>query len=373
MKKISFWEAVATIVGSTVGAGILAIPYSIAKVGFAPGLILMISLAVASTLLNLMMAEVSLKTDKLHQLPGFAGIYMGGAIKNIAFINSILASFGALLAYIIGEGQVLSGIFGGGSFLWSLIFVAFGAVAILLGINVIKKLVVVMVLCVVGILILLGGHAFEFVRIHNLNTFNPQNWIIPYGVLLFAFHGTLGVLEARKELIGQEKLLKKVIITAGGVILAIYVVFTFLTLGVTGVATTQVATIGLGKHLGPILGLIGNALAAFTMGTCFITIGYGVRLMLQYDYGKSKVLSWLIVISIPLLMFLSGIRSFIEVVKIIGGIVIGVNSIILVVTYWNARVFGRRHAEFSIGPLHIAGYLLMVLFLLGALVTLASI
>jgi len=95
--------------------------------------------------------------------------------------------------------------------------------------------------------------------------------------------------------------------------------------------------------------------------------------MFQYDYGKSKLLSWMIVICIPLLMFLSGIRSFIEVVKTIGGIVIGINSIILVVTYWNARVFGRRHAEFSMGPLHIAGYLLMVLFLLGALVTLASI
>ena len=373
MKKITFWEAVATIIGSTVGAGILAIPFAIAQVGFIPGLILMGSLALATTTLHLMVATTALKTEESHQFPGLAGLYLGTSVKKITFINTTLAGYGALLAYVIGEGQVLSGIFNGGTPLWSLVFISVGAVAILLGLNFIKKLVVLMVVCVIGILVILGFHSFEFVRIHNLNTIHLENWIIPYGVLLFAFHGTQGVLEARRELRGQEKLLPKVIVVAGLVVFGIYVVFTLLTLGVTGVGTTQVATIGLGEHLGSVLGLIGNGLAAFTMGTCFITIGYGMRRMFQDDYGVHKIISWILVIGVPLLLYVFGVRSFIDVVKTVGGIVIGLNSMILVVTFWNARVYGKRHAEFSLGPLHAVGWILMVLFLLGVLVTLVSI
>lgn len=369
MKKISFWEAVATMIGSTVGAGILAIPYSIAQVGFFPGLFLMVIIAGASITLNLMIANTALKTVGSHLLPGFAGVYLGSTIKKITFINTVTASYGALLAYIIGEGQVLSGIFHGQPYLWSLMFFAVGGVAVFLGINFIKKLIVLMVLCVLGILVILGSHSYEFVRIHNLFTFHPENWIVPYGVLLFSFHGTLGVLEARKELLGQEKLLKKAVIIAGVIIFGIYVVFTLLTLGVTGAGTTQVATLGLGQQLGSVLGLTGNALAVLTMGTCFITIGYGLRQMYQYDYKQSKFAAWLMVMVVPLFVFLLGVDSFIQVVKTVGGLVIGLNSIILVVVFWNARSFGKRVAEFNLGKLHIIGLLLMTLFLLGALVT----
>ncbi len=371
--NIVFFEAVATIVGSTVGAGILAIPYSISQVGFVPGLILMSSLAVASMTLNLMLASIALKTNDTHQLPGFAGVYLGSLIKKMTFVNTTIAGFGGLLAYVIGEGEVLSGIFGQSETMWSLIFLGCGALAILFGINFIKKLVVVMVIGVLTILGVLGSHSFEFVRIHNLSTVHLENWIIPYGVLLFSFHGTQGVLEARRELFGQERLLPRAVVVAGLVIFCIYVFFTVLTLGVTGVSTTEVATIGLGAHVGPVLGIIGNGLAAFTMGTCFVTIGYGMRRMLQEDYQMKKIPAWLIVIVVPLFMYVLGIRSFIDVVKTIGGIVIGLNSTILVVTFWNARVFGKRKSEFSLGPLHVAGGILVLLFILGMLVTLASI
>lgn len=373
MRRISFWEAVATMIGSTVGAGILAIPYSIAQVGFIPGMVLMIVMGLASTMMNLMVANISLKTDAFHLLPGYAGTYLGQTVKKMTFTNTVIASYGALLAYIIGQGQVLAGIFDGKAYLWSLAFFLVGSCAIFLGMNMIKKLVVLMVFCVLGILILLGAHSYESVKIHNLFIFNPQNWIVPYGVLLFAFHGTLGVLEARKELIGQEKLLKKAIIVSGMMIFGIYTVFTLLTLGVTGVGTTPVATIGLKSQLGPVLGLIGNALAVFTMGTCFITIGYGMRQMYQHDYGKPRLTAWLLVVSVPLLLFLLGIRSFIEVVTTVGGLVMGLNSVILVVTYWNARVFGKRRAEFSLGKLHVIGFLLMGIFITGAIITVLNI
>ena len=52
-KILNFWEAVATIVGTIVGAGMLGIPYVLAKAGFFTGLILLLFLGVSIMFVHL--------------------------------------------------------------------------------------------------------------------------------------------------------------------------------------------------------------------------------------------------------------------------------------------------------------------------------
>ena len=65
-----FWIAVTTLVGTIVGAGILGIPYIVAKAGFLVGFILMLILGIAFIFLNLFAGEIVLRTKEQHQLTG---------------------------------------------------------------------------------------------------------------------------------------------------------------------------------------------------------------------------------------------------------------------------------------------------------------
>ena len=116
------WMAISTLVGTIVGAGILGLPYVISKVGFVYGSVLIVLLGLAFLLLNLCMGEIVLRTRQQHQLTGYAAKYLGQKGKWIMTLTLILSIYGALTAYLIGEGETLHAIFGGSSLLYTLIF-----------------------------------------------------------------------------------------------------------------------------------------------------------------------------------------------------------------------------------------------------------
>ena len=101
-------EAVFIITGMTIGAGILGLPYVIARSGLAVGLVLVVLWGLVMLLLNLMLGEIAVRTEGNFQLPGFAGKYLGQWAKNLMSVIIVFSGFGALLAYIIGEGQTLA-------------------------------------------------------------------------------------------------------------------------------------------------------------------------------------------------------------------------------------------------------------------------
>ena len=72
-----FLEAVATLIGTMVGAGVLGIPYVFARAGFVTGLIDLIILGTAIVFIYLYLGEVVLRTKGNHQLTGYAEKYLG--------------------------------------------------------------------------------------------------------------------------------------------------------------------------------------------------------------------------------------------------------------------------------------------------------
>jgi len=99
--------ATTTLIGTVVGAGILGIPYVIAQAGFLYGLILMLVLGGAYIFINLFVGEIILRTRKQHQLPGYVGKYLGPWGKKLMAFSVLVGSYGALTAYLIGEGATL--------------------------------------------------------------------------------------------------------------------------------------------------------------------------------------------------------------------------------------------------------------------------
>ncbi len=373
MRKLPLLEASATLIGTAIGAGILGIPYAVSQVGFPLGIAIMTIMALVVGLRHLMLAEITLRTPHVHQMPGYAGIYLGPWLKRVSFTAVLLGGYGSLLAYTIGQGEVLAVLFGGSMVWWSLGFFAFGVTLVYFGLNVIKRSELVMTVFIFLITVAIGIFAWNDITFDNLVFFEPGKWVLPYGVLLFAFSGSIAIPQMREELKGRERDLKKSLFIGSFAVFGVYLLFTYLVLGVTGNDTTDIATIGLGDKIGPQMILIGNLLAFFTMGTSFLTSALGMKEVFMFDYHFSGSKSWWMTVVVPLLLFISGVRDFIAVLGIAGGVLSGIQSIVIVLSFWRARKTGWRKPEFTIGPMRLWGSVLIIFFLLGAVMTIINI
>ena len=104
-KRKHFLEAIATLTGMVIGAGILGIPYVIAKSGFLTGLIDLVIIGLAILVLNLYVGEIVLRTKEKHQLTGYAKKYLGKWGKRLMMFSMVFGLYGALIAYTIKEGE----------------------------------------------------------------------------------------------------------------------------------------------------------------------------------------------------------------------------------------------------------------------------
>jgi len=362
-----YWEAVATLIGTTIGAGIIGIPYVVAKAGILIGIIDVIVLGFVVLMINLYVGEITLRTKKVHQLAGFAELYLGKKGKLIMTITSILSIVGALVAYIIGMGQVISAIFGGSAFINSLLFFIVGASLVYFDLSVVKKAELYLNIFVMLIIAAIIGIAFFNFNPANiaLTKLNLANVFIPYGVILFAFVGANAIPEMEMELKNNKKKMKKAIILGTIIPFAVYFLFMISVIGVTGINTTEIATIGLGEKLGEFMIILGNLLPIFAMSTSFFILGLALKWMFHYDYNMPKILAWVITCFVPLILFLLGARSFISVIGITGAVAGGIEGILLVLIAKNAKKKGKVKPNYKVGLSWIFAILLILVFTAG--------
>ncbi|MBI2142932.1 hypothetical protein HYU20_01145, partial [Candidatus Woesearchaeota archaeon] len=220
-----FLEAVATLTGTTIGAGVLGIPYVVAQSGVLIGLLHIIIIGAAVMLVNLLLGEVVLRSKGNHQLTGYAEKYLGEAGKRLMAITMAAGIYGALLAYIIGTGISLNSILPGlPPIAGSLIFFAITSAIVYFGLEAVEKselLLSSLTVAVITIIIVAAVMSGKF-SAANLTGVSLKNAFMPYGVVLFAFLGAVAIPEMKEELGKSRALLRKAIIIGGLIPIALY-------------------------------------------------------------------------------------------------------------------------------------------------------
>ncbi|MBI5076797.1 hypothetical protein HZB94_00230 [Candidatus Falkowbacteria bacterium] len=363
--KIRFWEAVATLVGTIIGAGVLGLPYAINAFGLIPGFLMLLVLGVAALFLNLMFAEIVLRTRYRHQIAGYAKEYLGNFMYRLETAALLIGGYGALTAYIIGEGGALAALFGGNPFFYSVIFFIIVSIILFIGLKVVKVFELWMVLIFLAVIAIIFGFSAPAIDFSGWQKINLANWFMPYGVILFAYGGAASIVSLREILRGKERLVKRAVFTASLIPIVVYCLFAIIVIGVTGADTTKIATIGLGEKFGPLMAMFCNLFAFFAMGTSFLTVGLSVKQFFHFDVKMSKTLAWFATVAVPAIMFFIGTRDFIKTMEIAGSIAFGITGINIVWTYWRAKRRGDRAPEFSLPKLKIVGIVLIMLFIAG--------
>ena len=110
------------IVGANIGSGILGLAYSARKAGWPVLMLWLIIAGFFTTASMLYVAETTLRTRKVMQLPGLAKKYVGELGAWLVFISVAANTIGCLIAYTNGSGRILSEMFGLSTQIGSLLF-----------------------------------------------------------------------------------------------------------------------------------------------------------------------------------------------------------------------------------------------------------
>lgn len=197
------FPAITTLVGTMVGAGILAIPYAVAKSGFFIGVIIMALVALLMILIYLYLGEISLRTKEFHQVTGLAGKYLGKKGKYWMFAATALGIYAAIIAYLIAEGESLSILlFSHASYSlhFSIAFWLLMSILTYFGSKTFRKGEMLGFFLIIFTIISIILLYFSKINISNLSYISLPNFFSPFGVILFAFLGFSAIPEVERVL-----------------------------------------------------------------------------------------------------------------------------------------------------------------------------
>ncbi|MCK5085444.1 amino acid permease [Candidatus Parcubacteria bacterium] len=367
----SYIYAVSAIVGTSVGAGIFSLPFVASKSGFFLFLALIFVLGSIMLILNLMYAEITLRTKDKSRLVGYCEKYLGKVGKKIATVVTLVSLYISMLAFIIIGGKFLNAIFsnyiGGNEFIYGVVIALFVSVGVYMSL----KIVSVMELLMVAFLfVAIFGIIFKgipYVDVENLLTFDISRSFFPFGAILFSV-GALSVIPMLEHIMKKDqKKIKSAIITGNIITIIIYILFVAVVLGITGSATSQEALYGLGSVMKNGIVQIGLIFGVFAIATSFLIIGINLKEVFWYDYHLSEKKSWALACFVPLIVFLLGFRDFITVISIAGSVTGCFAGILIMASFYKAKKTGDLKPAFEIKIPMMLSVFMVIILLFGIL------
>lgn len=276
---------IATMAGSIIGVGFLALPYLALQVGIMPMLFYFVVLTAVITYLHVMFGTVALHTPDSKRFPGFVGFYFGRPMELFTLLLMIVGAYGVLLVYIIIGWDFLTTLLNLQNVSWP-----------------------------------------AHLNFHNLFLPAQQTGVkaalLVFGPILFSLWGTGMIPDVEEQVRSDKKLLYKSIIVGTCIPAVLYVLFMVIVLAITGAATTPSALVGWSV----ILGLI-------TVSIAFVVQGNILREILIYDLGISRPVALGAAFLPPVALFIFGITQFIPVISFIGTCLLPLNALLIILMY----------------------------------------
>jgi amino acid permease len=371
IKQYQFIKAVSTLTGTTIGAGVLAIPYSVYNAGYWVGILYLVVLGIMVMVLNLMLGEIVLRTKKNLPIPELIKLYLGKKGYLLALISLFIIIYGALTAYLRAAGDVMNNLIPAASFNWSVVFFAISTYFIIKGLKFVSKWEVIFVITMLLIVVTLWLKAISAQSIDwnqfRLESFSSfSNTIQPYGIILFSYFGVIAIPQM-KSIFSKSNYnqLESAIKISNLIIILIYSLFISLLIGVTGKNIDPLAIISLGSVLGKQALLIISIFSLLAIITTFISMGLA---MIESYTSFTKIkrsIAIILTVFPPISLLLLDWVQFNTLIQYAGGVGVSLISILIVLTFWRSKVVGELAPAYSLGHLKWVGISMIILFSFG--------
>lgn len=307
-RDLSFLGALALLVGTQIGAGILGLPKVLAPLGFFWGTVVLFLSGMLLALTAIMLVEALYLTNPRYHYFELTEHHLGPRMAFLLTLAILYAGYGALIAYTAGLGSILADVFGGSPQLWAGIAWAVLSVIILLGLRISgaaeESLTILMILLISTIFL----WALPEMRVYTAR-FDLVSFTVAFGVAVFAFSGHLVI----PEIVQGVKNMGRTIMAILAAFSLVFLMYTFFSLAITGVAGENVPEIGteaLVENLGTDLAFIAILLPFLTITTSFIGMGIAQKDILR-ELVRNRFLAWLLAVFPPILVYYLGAQSFV--------------------------------------------------------------
>ena len=363
-KNKTFLAGISILIGTAIGAGVLGIPYVVAKSGFLIGAIHILLIGAIILLANLYLGEIVLRTKGKHQLGGYARKYLGKTGSFFMSFAIIFSVYSAIIAYLVGISGSFSFLFFGNfnyAILIGILFGVFMSYLLWRGLKALKTFEKFGVSAIFIIFILMAIFFTKKISFDNLTTINTNFLFLPFGVVLFALLSFSAIPEINLILKKDKILMKKILVTGTLITILFYILFALIIVGFKGVETPEIATIA----LGPIFIFLG----IFTMFTSYLALGNSLKDHLIYDFKFKKINAWLLSSLIPIFIFLlvkmSKYFTFTKILSIGGAVSGGLVAVLIFLMVKKAKIKGNRKPEYKIPVNWFIIILLSLIFAAG--------
>ena len=376
-RSLTVLEGAVIIAGTSIGAGILAIPVASYPLGLPLSSILLLGLGILNLLSALLLVEAMLRTKKVEHLPGLAKDYLGdwGALLMSASIA--FSVYGALTAYMIAGGLSLCELSTGAIPRWvgSLAYAACAALVVWGGMwwlkNAEKALFSLMLLLAAAVILI----ALPFASAKGTGiAFSAIP--LAFGVMFFAYYAHQVIPSVGNAMRGDgRKFAKAVAIGMSFPILA-YLVWNVVLVSAIPVADLDLArlagepvTVPLGRMVGIVAMVAGGLFALLSTFTSFAGCAYSMvdamqDAIHQWRHAKSSRTFIIVLVVLPsLLLALLSPHGFLRALDIVGfygtGMLIGVFTPLI---YLGALKNGKRKPGFAVPFGKAAAMLILAVF-----------
>lgn len=372
----AYWRAVAVMVGYIVGAGMFGLPFISARAGILIFLAYIVFLGFLQYFIQLFFGSIICTTKEYHQLPGYAGIYLGRLAKSVVFFAVMVADYTALLAYIILSGIFLNDLlfpfFGLSPFTYAILAFTLEALIVYFGIKIISRFEFYLSGLLFVVILMLAFKGSDYVlAVNYLPLYDWSHALLPYGAALFALEGT-GILPSIARLMKCDAKRMKSVIRFGQFFSAlITIIFVMTVLGISGSATAEDALTGIRPIIGN--GVMVLALVFGTISIVTSTLGVleATKDAIWRDFGLNPKFSWFLAAFIPLGLYVFGIRDLIDVISFGGAIAGGFCAIMLLLVFLKMKKSLNKLAFFKKIPPNWAVYLIIIILACGLIYNLA--
>jgi tyrosine-specific transport protein len=365
--KTPFLVALSTLVGAIVGLGMFAIPYTAMKAGFLVSIGYIVALGIVMLLIHLMYGEVVERTNSTHGLPGYAQKYLGKRWKQAAGLFVIFSVYTALLAYIIVGGKLLALAFPSpiDPFVWSIIFWLVLSLSVWRGVKTVGLVELFMSALLIVFVVVLFVWGVPDIEPRNFSTANFRDLFLPYGVVLFALSGILVIPEIRALLKNDGSKYKRTIFLGTLIPIFVYIIFTALVVGVSGIHTSEESLQGLLPYLGSWFVRLGALFGILAVATSYLALGLNLKDTFMFDWRVRSNMAALMAMLVPLLLFLGGANQFINVLAVSGAVLGATIGVIVALLYRRVQTGGERTPAYVLHLPNVVTWGLMCLLGLG--------
>ncbi len=240
-KKNRLIGAILLVSGTTIGAGMLALPVTTGLAGFIPSLLIMAAVWLFMMLTAYYLLEVNLRVKGESNLISMMHRTLGRPGEVISWIVYLLLLYSLMAAYMVGCSQILENALGGffpsatPDWMWPVaVFVIFG-IFVYLGTQVVDFLNRILMACLVLAYLSIAGFGCCSVQPAMLTYFN-WDYLLPSAAVVlttFGYHIIIPTLSTYLE--HDSRLLKRAIFIGSLIPFLIYIFWLFLVMGVVPV------------------------------------------------------------------------------------------------------------------------------------------